>query len=282
MATKKELDYYRNQGIRTKVEKGIFDLFPDDISKLCRIIQGLLIHPETLKELYNLNLPKSRINERNIKTIKELLDKAKKLDPSSLIISREPKKRVVAICKHFAMFLCSIFREKGIPARTRCGFATYFQNGWFEDHWVCEYWNLKEKRWVRVDSQIDDIQAVAYHINRKNINFLDLPKGVFFPAGVLWKLYRDGFVGGKVEGFSSERDEFGEWYIRGNMLRDFFALNEIEYLYSEEDLLMDKNRKLNKNELILLDKIAEYTSKPDINFDKLRELYKNNKNLIPK
>ena len=108
------------------------------------------------------------------------------------------------------MLLCSILREQGIPARTRCGFATYFQGGWFEDHWICEYWNYQEKRWMRVDSQIDDIKLVSLSIDRNKINFFDLPKGVFFPAGVLWKLYRDGFVEGKVEGFLSEKDEFGE------------------------------------------------------------------------
>ena len=282
MVSNKELNFYKNQGARTKVRNGIFDSFPNDVPKLCKIIQGILIHPGTLKQLYNLNLPKSRISDRGLKTVQEVLDKATKLDNSPLLIPREPEKRVVGICKHFSMLLCSILREKGIPARTRCGFATYFQGGWFEDHWICEYWNFEEKRWVRVDAQIDDIQAVAYHIDRNKINLLDLPKGVFFPAGILWKLYRDGFVEGKVEGYSLVPGEFGEWYIRGNMLRDFFALNEIEYLYSEEDLLMDKNRKLSKKELKLLDKIAEYTSKPDVNFRKLRELYKNNKDLIPR
>ncbi|MDH3324269.1 MAG: transglutaminase-like domain-containing protein [Candidatus Peregrinibacteria bacterium] len=280
--SQKELNYYLNQGVRTKVTEGIYNEFPDEINKICRIIQGLLIHPGTLKELYNLNLPKERIQDRNIKTIQEILDKAKKLDNSPLTFSREPQKRVVAICKHFAMLLCSILREKGIPSRTRCGFATYFQGGWFEDHWICEYWDKKEKRWIRVDSQIDDIQIVAYHLDRNKLNFLDLPKGVFFPAGILWKLYRDGFIEGKVEGFSLEPEAFGEWYIRGNMLRDFFALNEIEYLYSEEDLLMKKGHKVTKKDLKLLDEIAEYTSNPDINFEKIRKLYKNNKKLIPK
>ncbi len=188
---------------------------------------------------------------------------------------------MVAICRQYSMLLCSILRERGIPARVRCGFSTYFQGGWFEDHWICEYWNKKKERWVRVDPQIDDIQIIAYNIDRFKINFLDLPKGVFFPAGILWKLYRDGFVEGKTQGFSGMPKYFGEWYIRGNLLRDFFALNEIEYLYSKESFLMKRNYKLTEKELKLLDKIAEYTSKPEINFEKLRKLYKNNKNLLP-
>ena len=279
--SKKELEFYINQGPRTKVEGGTFDSLPNNIPALCKIIQGLLIHVGTLKTLYDLELPKSRIEDISLKTIQEVLDKIKGLENHPLAVPREPKKRVVTICKHFAMLLCSMLREKGIPARTRCGFATYFQGGWFEDHWICEYWNNKQKRWVRVDPQIDDLQAIAYHIDREKINFLDLPKGVFFPAGVLWKLYRDGFVEGKVQGFM-DNDKFGEWYIRGNMLRDFFALNEIEYLYSEKNSIMGKDKKLTKQDLKLLDKISEYTSKPDINFEKIRRLYNKNKHLIPR
>lgn len=274
-----ELNFYTKQGKRTKVKKGIFDIFPNDISKICRIIQGLLIHPCTLKRLYGLDFPMKRIKDRHLKTIQSIINKIFKLDKDSLLITREPKKRVVDVCRQFSMFLCSVLREKGIPARERCGFATYFINGWFEDHWICEYWNKKEKRWVRVDPQIDDIQIVGLHIDRKIINFLDLPKGAFFPAGVLWKLYREGFISGKLEGFS--KGEKGEQYIRGNMLRDFFSLNEIEYTYLEEDSIMSK-KKLNETDLKLLDKISKYTSKPEINFKQLRELFKKNKSLKPK
>lgn len=280
--TKQELEYYKAQGIRTKVKKGIFDDFPDELDDIVRIIQGLLIHPCTLKRLYNLDLPQHRIKDKNLKTVQEIVNKARKLDKNSLTIPREPEKRVVAICKHFSMLLCSILREKGIPARTRCGFATYFINGWFEDHWICEYWNKKQNRWIKVDAQIDDIQAVKYNIDRNRIDFLNLPKGVFFPAGVLWKLFRDGFIGSRVEGFSGDNDDGGEWYIRGNMLRDFFALNEIEFLYSEQDLLMNTERKLKKEEIVLLDRIAKHTGKPHVNFKKIRQIYQENPHLIPK
>jgi len=44
-------------------------------------------------------------------------------------------------------------------ARSRCGFATYFADpGTCEDHWICEYWDSAQKRWVKVDPQIDPFQ----------------------------------------------------------------------------------------------------------------------------
>nr|WP_246715041.1 hypothetical protein [Rhizobium sp. BK196] len=33
--------------------------------------------------------------------------------------------------------LCAFLRNKGIPARVRCGFASYFSAEW-EHHWLCE------------------------------------------------------------------------------------------------------------------------------------------------
>jgi hypothetical protein len=34
-----------------------------------------------------------------------------------------------------------MLREAGIPARARAGFAGYFTDGFFDDHWVVEVWD---------------------------------------------------------------------------------------------------------------------------------------------
>lgn len=279
--TKKELEFYSHQGVRTEVPEGTFDDFPDSVEEIVKIIQGLLIHPGSI-DLYGIKMSKSRIKDRNLKTVQEVITKAKKLDKSSLIIARKPEDRVVGICKHFSMVLVSILRSKGIPARARCGFALYFKKGWFEDHWICEYWDREQKRWVRVDAQIDDILAVHLGINKNEINPLDLIKGEFFYGADIWKLYREDLIDGKISGFSLSPGLKGEWYIRGNMMRDFFSLNEIEYLYSEEDDLMSGYYNPNKKDLKFLDKIAKLTSKADKNFKKIRELYSRRKDLRPK
>ncbi len=261
---KEILEFYKKQGERTKVKKETFKSFPNDIKKICEIIRGLGIHPYDLSKI-GLNLPKERIKDRYLRTIQEVIDKIKKLDENNLTKSRKPEDKIVIICKHFAMLLASILREKGIPARCRCGFATYFKNGWFEDHWICEYWN--GKKWVRVDPQIDKLKSIKKQLTK--INFNDMPKDIFFPAGILWQLYRKNLISGDFCGFYHEKGENGEWYIRGNMLRDFFALNKIEYTYQEESKLMDRNYHPTKNDLKLLDQIAELTINSDKNFKEI-------------
>jgi len=281
--TQNILDFYKLQGARTTVKPNIFDNFPSDIKQICQIIQGLLVHPGMLST-YNLQLPKKRIEDRYIKTIQENIDQILKIENKSLIEPRIPKNRIVNICRHFSMFLCSVLREKGIPARCRCGFSTYNgngNNGWFGDHWICEYWNKKEKRWIKVDSQLDDIHILKRHLDINIINPIDLPKETFFCGGVLWRLYRQGLISGDLCGYSPKENDYGEWYIRGNMLRDFFALNKIEYTYQEKSKLMDKNYQPKTEELFLLDKIADLTINVDENFDQLIDFYKKNQNLIP-
>jgi len=273
------LNFYKTQGIRTNVQEGSFSCFPDDISSICEILRGIGIHPCDLEE-YNLDLSQERVNDRYLKTVQEALDKVIALKNDPLINSREPKDKIVIVCRHFAMLLVSVLRSKGIPARCRCGFATYFSNGWLEDHWICEYWNEKEERWLRVDSQIHKIKS-----NIKQIALIDptdMPKDIFFPAGVIWRLYRQGFISGEYCGFSHMNSQTGAWYIRGNMLRDFFALNKVEYDYLELSKLMDGNYTPSEKELLLLDQIADLTVTADDNFDEIIDFYKKNRSLAPK
>lgn len=80
-------------------------------------------------------------------------------------------------------------------------------------------------------------------------------------------------------GFSLEEGESGEWYIRGNLLRDFFALNKMEYTYQELSKLMDRNYKPSEEELELLDRIATLIAVGDL--EGIMKFYKDNKFLIP-
>ena len=39
-----------------------------------------------------------------------------------------------------------MLRAKGVPARARLGFGSYFNPGYFEEHVLCEYWNAAQER----------------------------------------------------------------------------------------------------------------------------------------
>ena len=84
-----------------------------------------------------------------------MLVQAMTLDSVRIGEVRLPGKRVVSNCRHFSTMLCAFLRHKDFPARARCGFSAYFEPGKYVDHWVCEYWNSGEARWVQVDAQLD-------------------------------------------------------------------------------------------------------------------------------
>ena len=120
--------------------------------------------------------------------------------------------------------LTAILRHKGIPARARCGFGTYFVPNHYEDHWVCEYWNTAQSRWVLVDAQLDDLML---DILKPDFSPLDTPRDRFIVGGKAWQLCRSG---------TANPDDFGifDWhgieFVRGDLLRDFLSFNKVEIL----------------------------------------------------
>jgi hypothetical protein len=122
------------------------------------------------------------------------------------------------------LLFCSILRSKGIPARLRCGFASYFEPDHYEDHWICEYWDKNKEGWVKVDTQLDDLHTK--HLKIK-FNPLDVPGDCFLTAGESWLKYRKENI---------DPNKFGVLHIKGsglikaNIIRDIFALRKIELL----------------------------------------------------
>ena len=127
------------------------------ISKeLVDVVKGLLIHQFVAKPFYGVAVPNERIEkESHIRKADQLLAAIQQIDGAPLTQEREPGKRLVGVCHHFAKLLVTLLRAKRIPARMRYGFGDYFNPGFYEDHSLVEYWNGKQKRWVLVDPQFD-------------------------------------------------------------------------------------------------------------------------------
>lgn len=75
-----------------------------------------------------------------------MIDHVLTMDTRPLAAARPPEQRLVGVCRHFATLLGAMLRAKGLPARARCGFGSYFNPGYVDDHWVCEYWNAAQAR----------------------------------------------------------------------------------------------------------------------------------------
>lgn len=125
------------------------------------MIHGLIIH-KLIADAYRVSLSQNQRTEQHLRTIKQILQRIHDLDSAPLIEPRIPADRLVGVCRDFAVLLTSILRHKGIPARMRVGFASYLdpEGKMKYDHWITEYWQESEQRWILADAQIDEIRKL--------------------------------------------------------------------------------------------------------------------------
>lgn len=267
------LDFYRtpvdfsDAGGHAKTLDGL----PRDVASLARIVQGLLIH-EHMGDAYGVTFSQAQHAEAHVRSVGDMLAAIVR-DASPLTAAREAKDRYVCVCRSFALLLVAILRRQGVPARARCGFGAYFEAGKFYDHWIAEYWSTAEKRWIRVDSQVDDRQRGMFGVT---IDTLDVQPDQFLVAGDAWRLCRSGREDPQNFGIL---DMHGLWFIASNIVRDVAALNNREMLpWDVWGAMQPTNEGL---DLAFYDRLAELTHAPDRHFTELRALYEDPRIAVP-
>jgi hypothetical protein len=193
---------------------------PSDVGALNRVVQGLLIHSDWLGA-YDVNGHELRANSRKTLPVGDRLTDILEDDPRPPHVPRLPRRRSADTCRDFSLMACSFLRDKGVPSRLRCGFASYLGDGW-EDHWVCELWHGAAQMWRLSDPQIDKVMRARLRIEFDPAN---VPRTSFLTAGEAWMECRAGrsdpqrFGRGEATGF---------WFLRVNVVRDHYALNDRE------------------------------------------------------
>jgi len=229
---------------------------PAGLGELCGVVQGLVVHP-FLGHLYGLDPAAVRLEELEIRPASKMIDRVLALDPRPIGEPRPPERRLVGNCRHFTVLLCAFLRARGLPARARCGFGTYFAPSTFVDHWVCEVWDEARQAWILVDAQLDGVQRAAFGIS---FDPLDVPRTEFVVAGDAWQRCRSGRADPERFGIL---DLHGLWFVRGNLVRDLAALAKRELLPWDGWGLMARREDGDAAEMALLDRVAELTQAGD-------------------
>ncbi|MEA4884903.1 MAG: transglutaminase-like domain-containing protein [Clostridia bacterium] len=269
------LEYFAAPGLMTSTgsHAALFERLPSEIGSLCRVVQGLMLHVFWL-ERYGAQLPKSRLDEVQLRSVVTKLARMGELDPRPLTEARTLDKRLVGNCRDFSLMLTAMLRYQGIPARARCGFARYFLADHYEDHWVCEYWNAALLRWVLVDPQLDDLQCNVLAVE---FDPLDVPRDQFLVGGQAWRLCRAGLADADKFGIF---DMHGLSFIRGDFIRDVASLNKMELLpWDCWGLAETRDEDLSAADLALLDQAAELTCGDVPEWELVRQLYESDERL---
>ena len=249
-----------------------FAALPDDVGRLAEVLQGLLIH-EHMPDVYGIRLSERQRREPHVRGAGEILERIAVNDPRPLSQVRSPAERFAGCCRHYTLLHVTMLRSKGIAARARCGFGAYFAKDRFVDHWVTEYFDEVQRRWILVDAQIDDRQRALFRID---FDTLDVPRDRFLVAGDAWRLCRDGQADPQSFGVL---DMAGLWFIAGNVIRDVAALNNREMLpwdvwggMTQADAGID---------LPFIDRLARLSQTPDGHLDELRAAYQDPRIAVP-
>lgn len=266
------LDFYAHPASMTSVDEhaSLFETLPDDVGALVRIVQGLGIYDIVASDFYGFNIPDERKNEIHIRPVGEMLNRLLAMDNQPLSVARPVEKRLVCRCRNYLLLLLSTLRVKGVPARARCGFATYFKPGYFEDHWVCEYWNAAEARWMLADAQLDEVWRDKLKID---FDIHDIPRDRFLVAGDAWAKCQTDEADPAKFGISFAKLH-GLWFVAENLVRDAAALNKMEMLPWDIWGAQPKpDEQINNAHLKFFDRLAALSRDPDASFDDLRNLY---------
>lgn len=253
---------------------------PDDLESLTKLINHQYIHRVVLFREYLQNgkvkeeYPwyKYRLHDDVLMTVPSIVAELFRLDSRGFTYFRENKNKVIITCRYASILLASILKAKGYSARVRSGFSKCIQKEKYLDHWLVEYYNREEGRWIFVDA--DEINSAMF----KNYQNTDVNRSYFCTAAQAWLDVRSGrddinkFVhGGRITGLSM---------LARSLFYDFHALmnDEISYLFFPTFIDEDKEFfTLSVDELKEFDDLATLMLQPDENFDELRYLFKNDK-----
>lgn len=207
----------------------LFDEIPDSVESISEIVSNLFYHYVGDKQVYGWDVPHERLSEIDSREVSTILSSLLNHDNRSLMQERAPENRVIGCCRDFATLFVAIARHKGIPSRTRYGFATYFEVGVYVDHVVAEIWN--GERWQIIDPELNDGRIQSFEI--AGIDRMDLQKGEFLNGAEAWLLAKQSHIDSDsfcVSATNKSPATRGLHFVVSHLVQDLAALNKVDSL----------------------------------------------------
>lgn len=202
------------------------DALPADIASIRDVVTPLVFHYRADGDFTENGIAPERIAEIDTRFADRMFGRLFQLNPAPLGSHRAPHQRMVGCCRDFALLFVSIARHKGIPARSRVGFASYFMAEWNLDHVVAEVWDEHEQRWRLVDAELHE-----GHVDPTDGTALDphdLPRDRFITGSSAWAMCRAGEADPEKFLVSPDLEISGTrgWpYVMHNLVHDLASLN---------------------------------------------------------
>ncbi len=273
-------DHYLSFGTFTYpgLYKQELSALPDDIRELGLLVRKNIIHRTTLAagnvgtnaDMRFGDMTKMpwwrQPDDDTLTTAVAMLAELHRLDGRGLVDDRAAENKIIVTCRYVSILMASILKAKGIPARVRAGNAPYFEEGQSDDHWINQYWDDKQGRWITID--VDGSLSLV-----EDFDPYDMPDANFdFPAKA-WLDVRAGKV--KPDYFYNAAHVGGLVVVAWSLFYDLHSLMNDEniYLHIPAPVRLHEFPKLTEEQLNEIDNLAELMLDPDAHFDELQEIF---------
>jgi len=235
------------------------DEIPSNLGALRHVSQRLVAHYMGNSDGSSGPIAGARLKEVDLRYADAMFGRLLELGGPKLSRDRTPDEKLPGCCRDFAVLFVAMARHKGIPARVRVGYASYFKSDWYLDHVIAEVWDPGESRWRLVEPEI-----TASVVAKVGFDPLDVPRDQFVTGPLAWIAARSGRI--DPERFLVAPDleipyTRGWLSLRHHLVQDLAALNKAEML------VWDQWGILNEDDPLVcakdLDQLAQVLSEPN-------------------
>lgn len=199
---------------------------PTDPAALSKVARNVIVHYRASGH----ELPESSRGDINHRWLESILGADQARHPHALDVEREVTARVQGCCRDHTLFCVGALRSRGVPARSRVGYAGYFVDGWHHDHVIVEAWY--DGRWRRFDPEVDAPRETLP--TPTDIGHCALDGTGFVTAAQVWLGHRSGQVDAETYGVDPNLPGFrGERFVFDEVIY------EIAHRFGDELLLWD-------------------------------------------
>jgi transglutaminase superfamily protein len=242
----------------------LFDPLPDDPDGIGAVIRNLVVHYRAS----GIDFPPHRLEEIDSRWVHRMLSADRRRFDTPLAEPRPEDQRIVGCCRDFTLLHVAVLRHKGVEARSRVGFADYFEPGFHHDHVITEY--RDGDRWVATDCQVGMPEVT-------------LGPGGLQTAAQVWSAFRRGEIDVDTFGVGGDRRD-----LRGALFVRNYVIYELAHRLGDELLLWDIWGDISlqlRGDPTLIDLVAELLQAADAGDGaaerKLRDEYAGNPRLRP-
>ncbi|MGH7758613.1 MAG: transglutaminase-like domain-containing protein [Candidatus Dormibacteria bacterium] len=230
---------------------------PADPAALRAVSQRLVIHYAEQERWGEWGVGVERLPEVDTRYAAASFDRLRAMGPADLAAERPPAQRMVGCCRDFTVLYLTMARDKGVPARGRVGYASYFRPGWWVDHEMVELWDPGQRRWRLVEPEIVDDYVPPD--GEGAFDPLDVPRERFLTGAEAWARARAGQLDPERCLVVPELEEpyTRSWSsLRHHVVQDLAALRKQEMLLWDQWGILNGDLPISGRELELLDELA--------------------------